>query len=897
MASTRDELIQSLEGIRDEYRERAITAYRLGTILMDMLDYCPDSETLNGQYIRKDIDDTASGLVNFEQGIRIQNGLLKWDEQNHALYVVDTQGNKANFYSTGSLTAKGYAPSEGGAGTGGLVKVIYGVDNFGQQFTKDKLDDTFNAYAINSLYERIKALEEGGLNNVDYTQIINKPSINGVILEGNKTTEELLIETGITSIDWNNDTITGRPDWIKSAEKPKYTYDEVGAAASNHTHEQYITSDNLNGFATKDWVNNEAKAYSSKGLFFNNINYLLIDYSNEPGYDNDEFNSAEKVLVINETGIIGERQRTIYPVGIENFSAVGHKHLVGDITGLQEILNNKLDASVFNELFEKKVINGITLIRAKFGLYTDGSLTAKGSSTGGGSPITTDYNQLNNKPKINGHTLEGNMTSEQLGIICSGGTTTSVNWADIDNKPEWVNSSIKPTYTCSEIGAAPADHEHEQYALADDLVFYATEYWVKYEAIAFSSKSLTIAGTTYTTRKYDESNDPESHIEKVLVLNDSGIIQENDHTLYSVDASNFFLSYGLVFAQNESNNKSDLFINGVTYDPSKDYVNIFVSDRSKNDIDRPLVLQYGYGNVGIGVMQPEYKLDVNGVIHGNSSSSVGYKTNASGECSHAEGGTTTSSGRYSHAEGGVTTSSGEYSHVEGYNNTAFGDSSHSEGGQTKAIGIYSHAEGYKTVTNNAAEHASGTSNVSHVGKTLFSIGNGTKGAFSNAFEVLLNGNIGIGLGEDMPTCKLDVGGDVLVRGNLLVYGCITGKAANSSSSGLVTFLYNPANYADYTSVSTNQAPTVRAVKLIKNELDIKAGELTTLSGTVGTLSDTIDTLSDTIETLSTNLSASNTSINKCILRINLIRDYLADIKTYSDLNDIRSVLMTLSTKL
>lgn len=37
-----------------------------------------------------------------------------------------------------------------------------------------------------------------------------------------------------------------------------------------------------------------------------------------------------------------------------------------------------------------------------------------------------------------------------------GGTADSVQWANVLNKPSWVNSSTKPTYTASEVGALPA---------------------------------------------------------------------------------------------------------------------------------------------------------------------------------------------------------------------------------------------------------------------------------------------------------------------------------------------------------------------------------------------------------------------------------------------------------
>ena len=39
-----------------------------------------------------------------------------------------------------------------------------------------------------------------------------------------------------------------------------------------------------------------------------------------------------------------------------------------------------------------------------------------GESSGGGSPGATDYNQLTNRPSINGTTLSGNKTSSQLGL-------------------------------------------------------------------------------------------------------------------------------------------------------------------------------------------------------------------------------------------------------------------------------------------------------------------------------------------------------------------------------------------------------------------------------------------------------------------------------------------------
>lgn len=54
--------------------------------------------------------------------------------------------------------------------------------------------------------------------------------------------------------------------------------------------------------------------------------------------------------------------------------------------GLQSDIDTKLDASVFSELFEKVTLeDGVTAIRAKYGLFTDYFLSAKGANTNGGS--------------------------------------------------------------------------------------------------------------------------------------------------------------------------------------------------------------------------------------------------------------------------------------------------------------------------------------------------------------------------------------------------------------------------------------------------------------------------------------------------------------------------------
>ena len=46
--------------------------------------------------------------------------------------------------------------------------------------------------------------------------------------------------------------------------------------------------------------------------------------------------------------------------------------------------------------------------------------------SGGGGGGTTNYSELSNKPQINGVTLDGNKTSEDLGISGGGGASMVV---------------------------------------------------------------------------------------------------------------------------------------------------------------------------------------------------------------------------------------------------------------------------------------------------------------------------------------------------------------------------------------------------------------------------------------------------------------------------------------
>lgn len=86
--------------------------------------------------------------------------------------------------------------------------------------------------------------------NSDYEKLKNKPKINDIELIGNKTLDELGIQSKGNYLSEETDPTV--PDWAKQAKKPTYTASEIGALSSD-TKIPTKTSDlqNDSGFITE----------------------------------------------------------------------------------------------------------------------------------------------------------------------------------------------------------------------------------------------------------------------------------------------------------------------------------------------------------------------------------------------------------------------------------------------------------------------------------------------------------------------------------------------------------------------------------------------------------------------------------------------------------------------
>lgn len=146
-------------------------------------------------------------LLTAEKGIKIGNGLLKWDEAHKAFYVEHSDGSAAHFYATGGVTALGIGDDSSSGVTGGSAYDRYDGD------WKDFVAATHNTWvvsgksgkvlydiaqanagSISSLASRIASLEGGSALNVQTTGSGN------VVSSVTKSGTTITVTKGVTAL-------------------------------------------------------------------------------------------------------------------------------------------------------------------------------------------------------------------------------------------------------------------------------------------------------------------------------------------------------------------------------------------------------------------------------------------------------------------------------------------------------------------------------------------------------------------------------------------------------------------------------------------------------------------------------------------------------------------------
>lgn len=122
---------------------------------------------------------------------------------------------------------------------------------------------------------------------------------------------------------------------------------------------------------------------------------------------------------------------------------------------VNSLLDTKLDASVFNDLFEKvELSDGTFAIRAKYGFYTDNFLSSKGLAKGeeGGASNLSDLLDVNLTDLATNDMLKWN--GEKWVNIPMSSIAGASSWDEITDKPSWIGNT-KPSYTFAEITSKP----------------------------------------------------------------------------------------------------------------------------------------------------------------------------------------------------------------------------------------------------------------------------------------------------------------------------------------------------------------------------------------------------------------------------------------------------------
>lgn len=108
-----------------------------------------------------------------------------------------------------------------------------------------------------------------------------------------------------------------------------------------------------------------------------------------------------------------------------------------------------------NELLDKVDKAPDTIENGKTPVFVTGTTTTLDPGLSATAEVVQDGVDENGNPK---YKINFGVPKGLDGVSGGGGgTADSVQWAKVLNKPSWVDSPTKPTYTASEVGALPAD--------------------------------------------------------------------------------------------------------------------------------------------------------------------------------------------------------------------------------------------------------------------------------------------------------------------------------------------------------------------------------------------------------------------------------------------------------
>lgn len=361
------------------------------------------------------------------------------------------------------------------------------------------ITDEFDSnYIFPNEYEIEIVLDDGINKYKNYNELSNKPSINNVVLEGNKDFDELGITELCTDISISNiEEHNTNKETHKDIREQISTKQDKLIAGSNITiidgiisslgaqggvttdYRQLGNKPKINGITLQDDMSLEQLNIQPKGEYITeetlqqkgfltkipsgyvtedellNKEYLsqvpeeyLTDAQNEFKYFTIENakNKQDKLTAGDNISIVedGIKQQTIISASIPEEYITEEKLLEYKYT-TNETLTNLLDRK------QNIILAGdnIKLYKNIDGTYTISALSPKDQA------VITSYNALANQPKINNVTLFGNKTLDDLGIQKKGEYQNKLTAGDninivIDENNNTVISATMPDDMCTD---------------------------------------------------------------------------------------------------------------------------------------------------------------------------------------------------------------------------------------------------------------------------------------------------------------------------------------------------------------------------------------------------------------------------------------------------------------
>lgn len=620
--------------------------------------YWGTTRKLWGNSVNGNADVNGSITIANTDGVYVQIGdvRLVYDKANTAIKVVKSDGTTAaNFYATGGITAYGEGSgSSGGGGLNGSVKSYADA----LKLASESLSEIASAYSIKALDSRISSLEGGSATAISVSgsgNAVTSVTKNGTTISVVKGSTFLTSHqsldgyvnnittsgTGnaITSVTKSGKTVTftkgamfltnhqSLSAYLKSADAAN-TYSKLG-----HTHSQYLTSH-------QSFTDLCATLLVGDGVVVNDTEFIT-SIADANGFSNTSaLNRPYKRKASKLWEYIKNKANSLYqPIG--DYATQSWVNNKGYITSSSSISGNaatatnadKVDGYHAYQLFrdlgwwnssETHNANDIEGNASVFAYSTHSNVPTTGVLT-----TFSGGNDAYNWQMIKQYSWRG------LYIRYRNGDTktwsdwvrlldeTDLTWSSISNRPtavsQFTNDSGYITSSANISGNAGSATKLQTSRNLWGNSFNGTEN-IGGTILPSATHRYNLGSTTYMfERTYTRYIETDNGYDLRLICAGNELIR-----LGSSDNVVYFNSQGLSI-KNDVSSGCSMSISEIR-DSELNYGQINVVDTNgSRPKGRHLVLQYEQGNVGIGVKYPSEKLEVNGNILVNTSSTSGDK--------------------------------------------------------------------------------------------------------------------------------------------------------------------------------------------------------------------------------------------------------------------------------